>query len=121
LTKGLDQRCAHLAISCIASEAAEIDEIATGKRAARLLQAAARRETAKVDRHEALRDGGRGCSVPKIGNLAGKRFRSMSGAQDHFMAGRQRLSRERQRDGPCADRSEFHDPASVIALDCCTT
>jgi hypothetical protein len=33
--------------------AAEIDEVATGERAARLLQAAAGRETAKVDRHEA--------------------------------------------------------------------
>jgi hypothetical protein len=42
-----------LAISRIDSEAAEIDEIATGERAARLLQAAAGRETAKVDRHEA--------------------------------------------------------------------
>jgi hypothetical protein len=42
-TKGLDQRCTHLAISCIDSEAAEIDEIATGERAARLLQAAAAR------------------------------------------------------------------------------
>jgi hypothetical protein len=40
-------------VSSIDSVAAEIDEVATGERAARLLQAAAGRETAKVDRHEA--------------------------------------------------------------------
>jgi hypothetical protein len=43
----------HLAISCIASEAAEIDEIATGERATRLLQAAAGHEITEVDRYEA--------------------------------------------------------------------
>src|SRR4029077_7738090 len=35
------------------SEAAEIDEVATGERPARLLQAATGRETAEGDRHEA--------------------------------------------------------------------
>src|SRR5882757_5901432 len=51
--KGLDQRCTHWRFFSIDSEAAEIDEVATGERAARLLQAAAGREIAKVDRHEA--------------------------------------------------------------------
>jgi len=37
---------------CTASEAAEIGEVATGKRAARLLQGAAGRKTAKVGCHE---------------------------------------------------------------------
>src|SRR5882757_570915 len=52
-TKGLDQRRTHWRFPPFDSVAAEIDEFATGERAARLLQAAAGRETAKVDRHEA--------------------------------------------------------------------
>src|SRR6476646_5745593 len=49
-TKGLDHA---LAIFPVDLEAAEIDEVATGERPARLLQAATGRETAEVDRHEA--------------------------------------------------------------------
>src|SRR5258707_398316 len=44
---------ARMGDSSIDSVVAEIDEVATGERAARLLQATAGRETAKVDRHEA--------------------------------------------------------------------
>ena len=36
--------------------------------------------------------------------------RTTSAAQDHFMASRQRLARERERDRTRADRSELHDP-----------
>jgi hypothetical protein len=50
--------------------------------------------------------------VPELSSLAGKRFWTMSAAQDYFMASRQGLSRERKRDRTGADRSELHDPAS---------
>lgn len=46
LTNRRDQHSTHLAIFSIESPAAEIDEVATGERATRLLQAAADRETA---------------------------------------------------------------------------
>ena len=48
-----DSRHSKRSVSSIDSVVTEIDEVATGERAARLLQAAAGRETAKVDRHEA--------------------------------------------------------------------
>jgi hypothetical protein len=57
-------------------------------------------------------DRGRGRAVPKLGNLAGKRFWTSSAAQHYFMASRQGLPRERQRDRAGADRSELHDAAS---------
>jgi hypothetical protein len=50
--------------------------------------------------------------VPKLSNLAGKKFWITSAAQDHFMAGRHGLPRERKRDRAGANRSELHDPAS---------
>jgi hypothetical protein len=58
------------------------------------------------------RDRGRRRAVPKLGNLAGKRFWTSSAAQHHFMASRQGFPRERKRDRAGADRSELHDAAS---------
>jgi hypothetical protein len=50
--------------------------------------------------------------VPKLSNLAGKRFWTTSAAQDHLMASRQGLPRERKRHRAGPDRSELHDLAS---------
>jgi hypothetical protein len=50
--------------------------------------------------------------VPKLSNLAGKKFWTTSAAQDHFMASRHGLPRECKRDRAGANRSELHDPAS---------
>ena len=56
-------------------------------------------------------DRGRGRAVPKIGNLAGKRFWTSSAAQHYLMTSRQGLPRERKRDRAGAYRSELHGVA----------
>ena len=57
-------------------------------------------------------DGACGRALPEPGNLAGKRLRTSSATQHHFMAGRQCFPCERKRDCAGADRSELHHTRS---------
>ena len=59
-------------------------------------------------------DRGCGCTLPERGDLSGKSVWTALAAQRHFVASRERVPCERQRDRAGADCSELHDAAPKL-------